>query len=88
MGLWVGNSTLWSGVYLLPLSRPDDFKVFFCIFLNQNNLFPQRTPSTRPAYQFLFLWPSGKKEPGGEAYTTPAKIRCWRTISPLWQLVG
>lgn len=31
--LQAGNSALWSGSYLLPSSRLDDFKVFFLFFV-------------------------------------------------------
>ena len=45
VGLQAGNSALWSGAYLLPSSRLDDFKVFFLLFfLNQNTLSPPTPP--------------------------------------------
>ena len=79
---WARNANLWSGAYLLYQMTS---KCSLLLFFKPEQSFAQLTwklSSTRPAYQLIFLLPSGKKEPGGEMCVTPAKTRCWRSHQP------
>lgn len=78
----------WAIIYFLHQDHMTS-KCCFGFFPKPRTIFfsnpPKKLPSTKPtSYQFLFLWPSGRKEPGGETSTVPAKIRCWRITRLLY----